>query len=313
MDNIGEVGLIRVISKDTLSLLIKKITNDEWSFLGFYYKSGISSSKDTNLLLFNIYDGGTPLWTSKVSTLSNITNHSLISRIVLEPLKNNLAEKIRMAITSEISNSQKIQNFFPDMIPKGYSKVNNILEKVGVSSITKHPSGITIEMELPKKPDPVSERNIVDNTNMEEIKSLFDGFINCLTNNMTFREEFFNKQVVSEKTVITDIYIKLSQMSKYPTGLPLKSMISDVNSIAVQYGLEPIIIDDTWTIRQAEPSVTLKNSRRKFSIRLDSDNLSYLTEEELKQLIQIIDEMEDSRYHPLQKVALEELTKFVVL
>lgn len=103
-DQLTDAGIILVTSEDPLSRAIMSITKQEFSSIGFYYKSSVSGSNRIQIVIVDVFGVKTPEWIKSGDTLDDLIHNPLIAQIAVKGLRDVIdgSGKINVEKTKEL-------------------------------------------------------------------------------------------------------------------------------------------------------------------------------------------------------------------
>lgn len=103
-DQLTDAGIILVTSEDPLSRAIMSITKQEFSSIGFYYKSSVSGSNRVQIVIVDVFGVKTPEWIKSGDTLDDLIHNPLIAQIAVKGLRDVIDKsgKINVEKTKEL-------------------------------------------------------------------------------------------------------------------------------------------------------------------------------------------------------------------
>lgn len=86
--DLSDVGIIFITSNDPVSRIIISITKQEFSSIGFFYRTSATGTSQIRVVSVDIFGMRTPEWLRPRDTLEDLINNPLISQIAIKKLKN---------------------------------------------------------------------------------------------------------------------------------------------------------------------------------------------------------------------------------
>ena len=156
-NDLSDAGIILITSNDPISRIIIAITKQEFSSIGFYYKTSATGAVQVRVITVDIFGVRSPEWLKPSDTIHDLVNNPLISQIAIKRLKPVLnedgsvnAEKTKqlqvnyrtaiaqvMGMKGELSMRDSISQLFgysiksPQCTQNAVEMVNKVIQLIG--------------------------------------------------------------------------------------------------------------------------------------------------------------------------------------
>lgn len=86
-DNISDAGIIFITSNDPISRIIVSITKQEFSSIGFYYRTSATGTSQIRVITVDIFGVHAPQWLKPGDTINDLIDNPIISQIAIKKLR----------------------------------------------------------------------------------------------------------------------------------------------------------------------------------------------------------------------------------
>ena len=277
INSIPKYGIIYIRSEDTFSRMVRSYTHDNYSFIGFFYSSGITSKNLHYIFVLNTHNNEHPSWIRHDFTIQKLISFPVVSEIKINPIDAlndpKLEERFKLSLTNLVRKDNDT----------GYMVINRILDNLKISNLHFEKSK-EYYIEIPDYTSATKEnnRNDIDSLNVRNILS----FIHW--------KNLIEEEILLRLFACVDILLELSlEMSK-------SNDPTNKNNYSEKIYRLSIMIDN------------YKRELISYSLSLEY-NLDYIqenhTNNEIRELISYLDSIDDPRLTDLQNALMKKLVK----
>lgn len=164
LNELPDCGLIFVSTEDSTALVAKAITKQNYSTIGFFYKTNVSGRIKVNVILVDIYRFTVPNWLGHGASLQSLIDNPLVSSVAIKGLRpifddngevdkiatGNLCSEFRQAIGLVIKNGTEtsLREIISQLF--GYSVENPTTGVTAIEMVNKVIASIGREDQIPQ-------------------------------------------------------------------------------------------------------------------------------------------------------------------